>query len=121
MSKSQEITLTGGHWGAMYSRENPNGFKISKGTRDRLFIPLKSRLDQKGVIIEFPIDGSPPLSVKVTPSFWSKCHEFRNPEIGAWMKKRGDAPWPEGERPKYIAKLSTAGTGPIKIEVLRKL
>ena len=117
MSKSQEITLTA--WTNSTS-DKPNGFSISKGTRNRLFKPLKSRLDQKGVIIEFPAGEPPPLSREVTPSFWRTCPEFRSYKIGAWMKKRGDAPWPKGERPKYTAELSTAGTGPIKINVLRK-
>ena len=120
MSESQEIILTGGYWGAMYSRRNPNGFRISEGDRDRL-LKLKTRLNQKGVIIEFPSGEAPRLPLDVTPSFWDDCHEFRSREIGAWMKKRRDAPWPEGEPPKYIAKLSTAGDGPIKIKVLRKL
>ena len=117
----QKIILTGGYWGKKYSRDNPNGFRVEKSVRDRLCkLNLKTRLNQKGVIIEFPSGKPPPSSVKVTPSFWSKCHEFRSPEIGAWMKKRGDAPWPYRKPPKYIAKLSTAGTGPIKIKVLRK-
>ena len=119
MSESQEIILTA--W-TTSTNDEPNGFRIGKSDRDRLFKQrLKSRLNQKGVIIEFPSGEPPPSSVKVTPSFWSKCHEFRNPEIGAWMKKRGDAPWPYRKPPKYIAELSMAGTGPIKIEVLRKL
>lgn len=114
----QEITLTGDYWGAMYSRRNPNGFRISPEVARDLFIPLKSRLNQEGVIIEFPSGESPRLSLKVPPSFWDNCHEFRSPEIGAWMKKRGDAPWPEREPPEYIAKLSTAGAGAIKIKIL---
>ncbi len=117
----QEITLTGDYWGAMYSRRNPNGFRISPEVARDLFIPLKSRLNQEGVIIEFPSGESPQLSLEVTPSFWDHCHEFRISEIGAWMKKRGDAPWPEGEPPKYTAKLSTAGAGAIKIKILDKL
>ena len=117
----QEITLTGDYWGAKYSRHNPNGFRISPEVARDLFIPLKSRLDQKGVIIEFPSGESPRLSLEVTPSFWDHCHEFRIPEIGAWMKKRGDAPWPEGEPSKYTAKLSTDGAGAIKIKILGKL
>lgn len=117
MNKLQEITLTA--WTNSTS-DKPNGFSISKADRDDLFVPLESRLDQEGVIIEFPSGESPRLPVKVTPSFWRICHEFRSREIGAWMKKRRDAPWPEGEPPKYIAKLSTAGAGPIKIKVLRK-
>ena len=114
----QEITLTGGYWGAMYNRDNPNGFRISEVDRDRLFIPLKSRLSQKGVIIEFPSGESLRLSLDATSLFWSTCPEFRSPEIGAWMKKRGDASWPEGKPPKYIAKLATAGDGAIKIKIL---
>ena len=128
MSESQEITLTGGYWGTMYSRHKPNGFRISKADRDRLFKPLKSQLIQEGVIIEFPPDKSPHSSVEalrfslpLTSSFWRDCYEFRSCEIGAWIKDQGDAPWPKEEPPKYIAELSTAGDGAIKIKVLRKL
>ena len=120
MNKSQEIILTGGYYGAMYSRDNPNGFRISKADHDDLFVPLKSELSEEEINIEFPAGESPQLSIDVTPSFWKKCHEFRSPEIGEWMKKRHENSWREGEPPKYIAKLSTAGTGAIKIKVLRK-
>lgn len=118
MSKSQEIILTA--W-SNSSSDKANGFGISEDDRDHLFKPLKSRLIREGVIIEFPSGEVLSLPLDRKPSFWSTCPEFISSKIGTWMKKRGDAPWPEGERPKYIAKLSTAGTGPIKIEVLRKL
>lgn len=121
MSKSQKIILTGGYWGKKYSKHNPNGFRILKADRDRLFVPWESRLNQKGVIIEFPAGESPRLSVKVTPSFWRNCHEFRKRGIGVWIEKRDEASWSKGKPPKYIAKLSTAGAGAIKITVLRKL
>ena len=125
MSKSQEIILTA--W-SNSSSDKANGFGISEDDRDHLFKPLKSRLSRKGVIIEFPSSKSPRPSVEAlwfslpyTSSFWRDCHEFRSCEIGAWMKKRKDAPWPIRKPPKYIAELSTAGTGPIKIKVLQKL
>ena len=120
MSKSQKIILTGGYWGPKYSRHKPNALSISEDDRDHLFKRLKSRLDQKGVFIVFPFGRSPPLFLEVTPSFWSTCSEFRSPKLGAWMKKRGDAPWHEGVPPKYIAELSTAGAGAIKIKILHK-
>lgn len=128
MNKSQEITLTGGYWGAKYSKHNPNGFGISEDDRDHLFKPLKLRLSRKGVIIEFPSGKSPHSSVVAlrfslpyTSSFWRDCHEFRSCEIGAWIKKRGDASWPSRKPPKYIAKMLTTDDGAIKIKVLRKL
>lgn len=117
MSESQEITLTA--WSNSTS-DKTNGFEISEGTRDRLFKPLKSRLIQEGVIIEFPSGESLRLPPIVKPSFWDDCPEFICSKIGAWIKEQGDAPWPEEERPKYTAELSTAGDGPIKIKVLRK-
>lgn len=124
MSESQEITLTA--WSNSTS-DKPIGFEISESDRDDLFVPLKLRLSQKGVIIEFPPDKSPHSSVEalrfslpLTSSFWRDCCEFRSCEIGKWIKKQGGVPWPVRKRPKYIAKLSTAGAGPIKIKVLRK-
>lgn len=122
MSEPQEITLTGGYWGAKYSRDNPNGFRIKKADRDDLFVPLESRLNQEEITIESPSGESPrlSLSLKVTPSFWRTCHEFRKREIGVWIEQRCDAPWRKGKPPKYSAKLSTVGTGAIKIKILRK-
>lgn len=117
MSESQEIILTA--WSNSTS-DKPNGFSISEGDRDRLFIPLKPRLIREGVDIEFPSGKSLRLPPIVKPSFWSTCPEFISSKIGAWIKDQGDDSWPQGERPKYIAKLSTAGAGPIKIKVLRK-
>lgn len=116
MSESQEFfTLTA--W-SNSSSDKPNGFSISEDDRDRLFVPLKSQLIQEGVDIEFPSGESLRLSLDETPSFWSTCPEFRSHEIGKWIIKQGDAPWPEGKRPKYIAKLSAADTGAIKIKIL---
>ena len=117
MSESQEITLTA--WSNSTS-DKPNGFSISEGTRNRLFKPLKSRLIREGVIIELPSVESLPLPLDRKPKFWSTCPEFISHKIGKWIIEQGDDSWPEGERPKYTAELSTAGTGPIRIKVLRK-
>ena len=120
MSKSQEITLTA--WTNSTS-DKPNGFSISKADRDNLFVPLESRLNREEVIIESSSSESPRLllSLKVTPSFWRNCPEFRKRGIGVWIEQRDEASWSKGEPPKYLAELSMAGTGAIKITVLRKL
>lgn len=127
MSESQEITLTGGYWGPKYSKHNPNGFRIEIGDRDDLSKRLKSQSSWMEVTIEFPPNKSPRSSVEalrfslpLTSSFWSTCPEFKSCEIGKWMKKRKDAPWPYRKPPKYIAELSTADDGAVKIKVLRK-
>ena len=124
MRKSPEIILTGGYGGK--SKSNPNGFRISKGDRDRLLeLKLKTRLNQGGIIIEFPSGEAPRLSLKVTSSFWRKEWSpiLTHTAIRAWIEQRGDAPWPERKPPKYIAKLSRAGTkvDPIKIKILRRI
>lgn len=118
MSESQEFfTLTA--WSNSGSDE-PNGFRILKADRERLFKRLKSQLIQEGVIIEFPSGKSLRLPPIVKPSFWSKCPEFINSEIGAWIIGQDDHSWPKGEPPKYIAELLTTVDGAIKIKVLRK-
>ena len=116
MSKSEEIILTA--W-SNSSSDKPNGFSILKEDRDDLFKRLKSRLDQNGVIIEFPSGESLQLSLDKKPTFWSTCPEFISSKIGAWIKDQGD-PWPYRKPPKYTAKLSTAGAGAIKIKILGK-
>lgn len=117
MSEPQEITLTA--WSNSTS-DKPNGVSISEGDRDRLLKRLKSRLNQKGVIIEFPSGESLRLSLARKPTFWSTCPEFTSSKIGTWIKDQGDDSWRKGDPPEYIAKLSTAGAGPIKIRILRK-
>ena len=116
MSTSQEITLTA--W-SNSSSDKPNGFRILKADRDRLSKELKKRINREGVIIEFPSGESLQLSLDKKPTFWSTCPEFISSKIGAWIKDQRD-PWPYRKPPKYTAKLSTAGAGPIKIKVLRK-
>lgn len=127
MSKSREITLTGGYWGKKYSKHNPNGFRIEIGDRDDLSKRLKSQSSRMEVTIEFPPNKSPYSSVEalrfslpLTSSFWSTCPEFKSCEIGTWMKKRRDASWPYRKPPKYTAKMLTTGNGAVKIKVLRK-
>ena len=118
MSKSQEFfTLTA--WSNSTS-DKPNGFEITEDTRDCLFKPWKSRLIREGVDIEFPSGKSLWLPLDRKPSFWSTCPEFISSKIGEWIKEQGDDSWHKGQRPKYIAKLSTAGNGAIKITVLGK-
>ncbi len=49
------------------------------------------------VLVEIEGDTIP---VRVTKTFWTSCPELRNPAIGAWMKKKGLAPWPKGRPPE---------------------
>ena len=120
MSESQEFfTLTA--WSNSGS-DKPNGFSVSKKAddRDRLFKRLKSQSSRMEVIIELPSGEALWFSRPETSLFWSTCPEFISSKIGKWIIEQGDAPWPEGERPKYIAELSTADDGAVKIKVLPK-
>ena len=119
MSKSQKITLTGGYWGKKYSRDNPNGFRVEKPDRDRLFKRLKSQSSRMEVIIELPSGEALWFSRPETSLFWSTCPEFISHKIGDWIKEQND-PWPYRKPPKYIAELSTADDGAVKIKVLPK-
>jgi hypothetical protein len=53
--------------------------------------------DWGGVFIE--MDGLT-IPIRITRTFWSSCPELRNSAIGAWMKKRGLAPWMKGKPPQ---------------------
>ena len=117
MRVSQEITLTA--WSNSGSDE-PNGFSISKGDRDRLFKRLKSQSSRMEVIIELPSSEALWFSRPETSLFWSTCPEFRSHKIGDWIKDQGDDSWPYKKPPKYIAELSTTDDGAVKIKVLRK-
>ena len=119
MSESQEFfTLTA--WSNSGS-DKPNGFSVSKKAddRDRLFKRLKSQSSRMEVIIELPSGEALWFSRPETSLFWSTCPEFRSHKIGDWIKDQDD-PWPYRKSPKYIAELSTADDGAVKIKVLPK-
>ena len=119
MSEAQEIILVAC---SNSSSDKPNGFRILKADRERLFERLKSHSSRMEVIIELPCGESLRFSRPETSLFWSTCPEFRSSKIiGTWIKDQGDDSWRKGEPHKYIAKLSTANDGPVKIEVLGKL
>jgi hypothetical protein len=56
------------------------------------------------VLVE--IDGNA-FRVKITNTFWTTCPELRSPEIGAWLRNKGLAPWPKGRPPEL--RLSPVG------------
>ena len=77
------------------------GLKIARSVRDQVFGSLKDGArDRPYVSVKLP--GMAPVCVRISPSFWRTCTEFRLAQIGAWMKQRGDSPWPPGRPPKYI-------------------
>lgn len=56
--------------------------------------------DKSWTHIEVEIDGvfyKFPLS----PTFWSKCPEFRGGPIPNWLESQGLIPWPKGNPPKF--------------------
>ena len=77
------------------------GLKIVRSVRDQVFGSLKGGArDRPYVSVKLP--SMAPVCVRISPSFWRTCTEFRSAQIGAWMKQRGDSPWPPGRPPKYI-------------------
>lgn len=118
MSKSQEITLVAC---SNSSSDKPNGFRILKADRERLFERLKSHSSRMEVIIELPCGESLRFSRPETSLFWSTCPEFRSSKIiGTWIKNQADDSWSDSKPPKYIAKMLTTDDGAIKIKVLPK-
>ena len=103
----QRIQLTGWQGGT-------SGFRIGAESRRRMFGPFKNTLRQ--VQVELPGHGTP-LSCPITPIFWTTCPELRSADIGRWMQRSGDKPWPEGRPPRYEAELIAinAGTAIIRI------
>ena len=88
------------------------GLKIARSVRDQVFGSLKDGArDRLYVSVKLP--GMAPVCVHISPSFWRTCTEFRSAQIGAWMKQRGDSPWPPGRPPKYIGefRVSDSRTG----------
>ena len=89
------IVLTG--WkGATY------GLRITRKERDVLL----RGLDKVTLILPLKDGQKLSLNLDLNASFWGSCPEFRNRDIGDWMKQRGDYPWPSRRTPKYRAKVT---------------
>ena len=69
------------------------GIRISRQDRDRHFDP-----DWANVTVD--LDGQEEVAVDLSPSFWRCCIELRSKLIGAWMLRKGLAPWPTGQPPE---------------------
>ena len=91
---SMTIVLTGWKGGTF-------GFRVSKQDRELFHGVPKVKL-------ELPNSSGKrwQIKIKLSPSFWQKCPEFRNKKIGKWMSCRGDYPWPKGHPPKYKAEMT---------------
>jgi len=70
------------------------GFRITKADRDKFFSN-----NWKGVEIILP--NSEKINVGISSSFWKKCHELRNKEIGNWLKSNGKDNWKKYNPPKF--------------------
>ena len=69
------------------------GVRLRPKDRDKHFHP-----DGSSVGIE--LEGGGAIVVNLTPSFWRRCTELRDPAIGKWLLEHGLAPWPKGNPPK---------------------
>lgn len=69
------------------------GIRVSKGDRDLYF---KREWDEVEIELE-----DERILVNISGSFWGMCSELRSSKIGKWMLKKGYAPWPKGNAPKF--------------------
>ena len=95
------------------------GLRVSTLDRERLLRSFRRRLDQEGLILVLPAtDAVARVDIPMTRrTFWERCPEFRSCEIGAWMKDRGDYPWPYARPPAYAAELVVPSTGRLVLTV----
>lgn len=108
MGTDRRLRLTGWPGGT-------TGLRVDAESRQRVFLPLKPTLQR--VRVELPGHPARPLC-DVSPTFWITCPEFRSAEIGRWMTRRGDKPWPSGNPPKYKAELVASDGRTATIRVL---
>ena len=101
----RRFCLTGWTNGAGYF-----GLKIARSVRDQVFGSLKDGARNRPYV-SVKLPGMAPVCVRISPSFWRTCTEFRSAQIGAWMKQRGDSPWPPGRPPKYIGEFRVGDSG----------
>ena len=93
------------------------GFRVDAVSRSRVLAPLKGTL--RGIEIELPGVGVRPYC-RITPTSWTTCPELRSAEIGRWMTRRREKPWPRGNPPSYDAELIGIDGGTARIRVVVK-
>ena len=104
----QRIDLTG--W-----RGGTSGFYVVAESRSRVFEPLQSKLRYVEVEI---VGHQTPVCCRITPTFWKNCPELRSAEIGRWMVRRGDEPWPKRKPPRYEAVLVAMDEATARIRIV---
>ena len=87
------IVLTGWKGGTF-------GFRVSKQDQE-----LFRKLSKVKLELPNPREESSQIEIKLSQSFWRECPELRSKQIGGWMFKRGNWPWPKGKPPRYKAKM----------------
>ena len=71
--------------------------RIRQIDRNRLFEP-----EWESVYIELP--NGQDTDIKLSRSFWSRCPELKNREIGRWLVQEGLAPWSRRQPPRLIVR-----------------
>ena len=94
--RTHEIMVSGWKGGT-------GGFRVPK-KHMRLFKKHRTWLTRHDLVVHLP-GVCQPLKIRLSLSFWSTCHEMRSAEIGRWMRRRGEAPWPKNRPPTYQATL----------------
>lgn len=86
-------------------------------SRSRVLAPLKGTL--RGIEVELPGLGVR-TCCRITPTFWTSCPELRSADIGRWMARRSEKPWPRGNPPRYEAELVAIDGGTARIRVVEQ-
>ena len=107
MDDGQRVILSG--WQGATS-----GLRVDAESRRRVFLPLKGVLRRVRIVL--PGHAVQPWCT-LSPTFWTTCPEFRSAEIGKWMEKRGDKPWPLRKPPRYEAALLAGGGETAEVRV----
>jgi len=101
------MTVSGWKSGRFNTRKSVVlGVRIGKDNVTRFF-------DRRWSVVVLEMDNDR-VPVKIGKTFWTTCPELRSPVIGAWLKKRGLAPWPTGKPPEMC--LTPAGGNRFRLE-----
>jgi hypothetical protein len=87
------MRVTGWHNGGP-ERTKPAGYgvRLAKSDCDGYF-----RQTWPAVTVE--LGNGRKVTVRLTGTFWTTCHELRSAEIGRWLLDEGLAPWTRGHPP----------------------
>ena len=108
MRNFQKVELSGWQGGTY-------GFRVGSDSMDWVLRPIRHSLTHVRVVL--PGHNVQPIC-RIADNFWTSCPEGRSVEIGRWMRRRREIPWPKGSPPHYIVQFIVHSDGVPELHII---